>query len=98
MGRRAAIAQIDVENLSKTYTVALRDPGIAGAVRGLFRRRSKEIAALDGVSFALEAGELMGFIGPNGAGKSTTIKILSGILRPTSGVCEIDGPTAWRKT
>ncbi|HEY4943755.1 MAG TPA: ABC transporter ATP-binding protein [Rhizomicrobium sp.] len=89
------MAQINVENLSKTYRVAARDPGIAGAFRGLFRRRHKDIAALDSVSFALEKGELLGFIGPNGAGKSTTIKILSGILRPTSGRCDVGGLVPW---
>jgi ABC-2 type transport system ATP-binding protein len=89
------MAQIKVENLGKTYRVATRDPGIAGAVRGLFRRQNREIVALDHVSFALEKGELLGFIGPNGAGKSTTIKILSGILRPTSGRCEVDGLVPW---
>jgi ABC-2 type transport system ATP-binding protein len=77
--------QILVEDLVKTYRVAERDPGLAGSLRGLVRRRWREIHALAGVTFALEAGELMGFIGPNGAGKSTTVKILSGILRPTSG-------------
>src|SRR6476661_6247931 len=86
-----AMAQITVEDLSKRYTIAQRDPGILGAVRGLVRRRMKEIVALDEVSFALERGELLGFIGPNGAGKSTTIKILSGILRPSSGRVEIEG-------
>ncbi|HEX4301195.1 MAG TPA: ABC transporter ATP-binding protein [Rhizomicrobium sp.] len=89
------MAQINVENLSKTYRIAARDPGIGGAFRGLFRRRHKEIVALDTVSFALEKGELLGFIGPNGAGKSTTIKILSGILRPTSGRCEVGGLVPW---
>ena len=89
------MAQIEVENLSKTYSVATRDPGIAGAMRGLFARRHKQIVALDRVSFALERGELLGFIGPNGAGKSTTIKILSGILRPSGGRCEVDGRVPW---
>ncbi|HXC56541.1 MAG TPA: ABC transporter ATP-binding protein [Rhizomicrobium sp.] len=91
------MAQISVENLSKTYRVAARDPGLAGAFRGLFRRRHREIAALDSVSFALEKGELLGFIGPNGAGKSTTIKILSGILRPTAGSCVVDGLVPWEQ-
>jgi viologen exporter family transport system ATP-binding protein len=91
------MAQIGVENLSKTYRVAARDPGLAGAFRGLFRRRHKEIVALDAVSFALEKGELLGFIGPNGAGKSTTIKILSGILRPTAGRCVVDGRVPWEQ-
>jgi len=89
------MAQITVENLGKIYRVAARDPGLAGAFRGLFRRRHKEVVALDRVSFSLERGELLGFIGPNGAGKSTTIKILSGILRPSAGRCEVDGLVPW---
>ncbi|MBV9046026.1 MAG: ABC transporter ATP-binding protein [Alphaproteobacteria bacterium] len=89
------MAQITVENLGKIYRIAARDPGIGGAFRGLFHRRMKEIVALDQVSFSLEPGELLGFIGPNGAGKSTTIKILSGILRPTSGHCEVGGLVPW---
>ena len=89
------MAQITVENLGKIYHVATRDPGVAGALRGLFHRRRKNIVALDGVSFALEKGELLGFIGPNGAGKSTTIKILSGILRPSSGRCSVGGLVPW---
>ena len=83
--------QIVVENLTKRYRVAERDAGAFGALKGLFVRRSRIIEALDRVSFSLEAGELLGFIGPNGAGKSTTIKILSGILRPTSGRVEVGG-------
>jgi ABC-2 type transport system ATP-binding protein len=95
MGRADMTAQINLENLSKSYRVAVRDPGVAGAFRGLFRRRAREVVALDRVSFALEPGELLGFIGPNGAGKSTTIKILSGILRPSSGHCEVGGLVPW---
>ena len=87
--------QILVDGLSKRFRVAVRDPGLAGALRGLVRRRTREILALDHVSFSLEGGELLGLIGPNGAGKSTTIKILSGILRPTSGRCVIDGIVPW---
>ncbi|HJW42011.1 MAG TPA: ABC transporter ATP-binding protein [Rhizomicrobium sp.] len=89
------MAQIRVENLSKTYRVGVRDPGLAGAFRGLFRRRQRNVVALDSVSFTLEAGELLGFIGPNGAGKSTMIKILSGILRPSAGICEVAGQAPW---
>ncbi|MEI9991072.1 MAG: ABC transporter ATP-binding protein [Rhizomicrobium sp.] len=89
------MAQIKVENLGKIYRVAVRDPGLVGAFRGLFRRQHKEVVALDSVSFALEEGEFLGFVGPNGAGKSTTIKILSGILRPTSGRCEVGGLVPW---
>jgi len=91
------MSQILVDGLSKRFRVAVRDPGIAGALRGLVRREMREVAALDNVSFALEKGELLGLIGPNGAGKSTTIKILSGILRPTAGRCEIDGLVPWRE-
>ena len=83
--------QILVEQLAKRYSVAERDPGLGGAVRGIFRRRHRTVEALKDVSFSLEAGELLGFIGPNGAGKSTTIKILSGILRPDGGRVEVGG-------
>jgi ABC-2 type transport system ATP-binding protein len=87
--------QILVDDLTKRFHVAVRDPGLAGAFRGLVRRRSREIVALDRIGFSLERGELLGLIGPNGAGKSTLIKILSGILRPTSGRCEVDGIVPW---
>jgi ABC-2 type transport system ATP-binding protein len=89
--------QILVEELSKTYRIAERDPGAMGAVRGLIHRRWRYVEALKSVSFGIEQGELVGLIGPNGAGKSTTIKILSGILEPTSGRCEVDGLTPWRQ-
>src|SRR5580658_3368657 len=89
--------QILVEELSKTYRIAERDAGAMGAVKGLIQRRWRTIEALDRVSFQLERGELVGLIGPNGAGKSTTIKILSGILEPTSGRCEVDGLVPWRQ-
>jgi ABC-2 type transport system ATP-binding protein len=85
--------QILVEALVKNYRISERDPGVLGALRGLLRRRYRTVSALQGVSFSLERGELLGFIGPNGAGKSTTIKILSGILRPDGGRVEVDGLT-----
>ena len=89
--------QILVEDLTKRFRVAVRDPGLMGAARGLLRRRSREVVALDRVNFKLERGELVGLIGPNGAGKSTLIKILSGILRPSDGRCEIDGLVPWQE-
>jgi ABC-2 type transport system ATP-binding protein len=84
MGGRA-VSQIWVEDLTKTFCVAERRAGLTGPFIGLLKRRYREVQALDGVDFRIEAGELIGYIGPNGAGKSTTIKVLSGILVPTSG-------------
>ena len=88
--------QIVVDNLEKRFRIAERRPGLLGAFSSLVRRRYREVAALHGVSFTIEAGELVGYIGPNGAGKSTTIKILSGILTPSGGRCEIDGRVPWQ--
>jgi ABC-2 type transport system ATP-binding protein len=87
--------QIVVENLCKTFRIAERDPGFWGAVRGLAARRYRDVAAVRDISFSLDEGELVGYIGPNGAGKSTTVKILSGILVPDSGRCEVLGFSPW---
>ena len=89
--------QIVVEDLVKTYRIAERAPGLWGSVRGLAWRRHRELRALDGISFSIEAGELVGYIGPNGAGKSTTVKTLSGILVPDSGRCAVLGRVPWRE-
>ena len=89
------MSQIVVESLWKRFQVAERKPGFVGALRGVFSRSYRDINALRNVGFSVEAGELVGYIGPNGAGKSTTIKILSGILVPSSGKCEINGVTPW---
>src|SRR4051794_17759532 len=89
--------QIVVENLSKTFQVAERAPGLWGAVRGLVRRRHREVRALEGVTFSIEPGELVGYIGPNGAGKSTTLKVLAGILVPSAGVCQVMGRVPWQE-
>lgn len=87
--------QIFVENLHKTYRIAERQPGLSGAVRGLFHRKYRTVRALNGISFNLKKGELVGYIGPNGAGKSTTVKVLSGILVPDSGSCSVLGRVPW---
>ncbi|MGN0478684.1 MAG: ATP-binding cassette domain-containing protein [Hominenteromicrobium sp.] len=87
---------IQVEHLRKTFRVAKRSAGFGNAVKALFSREYEEIRALDDVSFRIEDGETVGYIGPNGAGKSSTIKILSGILTPDSGVCLVDGRIPWK--
>src|SRR6202020_1235492 len=66
-----------------------------GAVRGLFHREYKEVRAVDGVSFSIEPGEMVAFLGPNGAGKTTTLKMLSGLIYPTSGTATVLGFTPW---
>ena len=91
------MSQIVVEELKKSFQVAERAPGIWGALRGVVQRRYRTVDALDGVSFSIEPGELVGYIGPNGAGKSTTVKVISGILVPDSGRCEILGRIPWKQ-
>lgn len=82
---------ITVKNLSKRFTLRKRKAGILGSLQGLFIAEKEEIVAVDNISFSLKRGELAGYLGPNGAGKSTTIKMLTGILYPTSGKIEING-------
>ena len=86
---------IKVSNISKTFKVAKRQSGFKNVVKSFFNREYKIINAISDVSFSIEKGEIVGYIGPNGAGKSTTIKILSGILTPTSGSCKIGKFTPW---
>ncbi|NMB47043.1 MAG: ATP-binding cassette domain-containing protein [Firmicutes bacterium] len=91
------MAQIVVRDLTKTFKVAKRKAGLGNALRGLIKREYTPVHALDGVSFEIEEGELVGYLGPNGAGKSTTVKILSGILVPDGGVCRIRGRVPWQE-
>ena len=85
------------EDLTKVYVSHQRDPGIAGAVRSLFTRKRQEVLAADRINVRIEEGELVGFLGPNGAGKTTTLKMLSGILYPTSGRAEVLGFVPWER-
>lgn len=82
---------ISVENLSKTYRTFDRSQGLRGAIVDFFHRNYRDVRAVDSISFSIEPGELVGYIGPNGAGKSTTIKMLTGILLPTSGRISVSG-------
>ncbi len=87
---------ITVEHISKSFRVSRRSAGMKEALRVLWKRQYDTIRALHDISFTIRDGEMVGYIGPNGAGKSSTIKILSGILTPDSGRCEINGRCPWR--
>lgn len=86
---------IRVQQLSKTYQVPEREGGFGAAVRSFFKRKYKEVKAVQQVDFAIEQGEVVGFLGPNGAGKTTTLKMLSGLLHPTGGSADVLGFTPW---
>jgi len=81
--------------LSKTYDVKVRDPGIKGALAALARPRYRKVRAVDAVSFAIERGDAVAFLGPNGAGKTTTLKMLTGLLFPSAGRAEVAGCDPW---
>src|SRR4051812_9215759 len=82
---------IEIKRLGKIYRVHKRPPGMAAALRSVFRRKYESVQALDDLTFSIGAGERVGFLGPNGAGKTTTLKILSGLLHPTSGQVTVAG-------
>jgi ABC-2 type transport system ATP-binding protein len=86
---------IQVNNLSKTYQVPEREGGFGAAVRSFFKRKYKDVKAVQEVNFKITRGEVVGFLGPNGAGKTTTLKMLSGLLHPTSGSANVLGFTPW---
>ncbi|MBO4266864.1 MAG: ATP-binding cassette domain-containing protein [Lachnospiraceae bacterium] len=93
------MTMIDVKNLSKDYMIKRKGAGLSGALKGLVTRNTDVVHAVKDLSFHIDEGEIVGFIGPNGAGKSTTIKMMSGILTPTSGSVLIGGEdiTKYRK-
>src|SRR5713226_7481104 len=86
---------IQATGLTKVYRVSQKQPGFFGSLRGLIRRQTKEVRAVDGVSFTIEPGEMVAFLGPNGAGKTTTLKMLSGLIYPSSGAATVLGFTPW---
>jgi ABC-2 type transport system ATP-binding protein len=82
---------ITVKNLTKVYPVAIKEPGLRGTLSHFFRRAYRRVAAVQDVSFEIEAGEIVGFLGPNGAGKTTTLKMLTGLIHPSSGHVSVAG-------
>ena len=86
---------IVVDRLSKTYQVPEREGGFGAAVRSFFKRKYKDVKAVQQVDFRIAQGEIVGFLGPNGAGKTTTLKMLSGLLHPTGGKANVLGFTPW---
>jgi ABC-2 type transport system ATP-binding protein len=88
---------IHVENVVKEFRTPKRQPGLIGGLRTLFTSEYTVKRAVDSISFSVDEGELIGYIGPNGAGKSTTIKMLTGILTPTTGTVEVAGLVPWRR-
>jgi ABC-2 type transport system ATP-binding protein len=88
---------IEVQGLTKSFRTYKKEPGFAGAVRGLFHRKFEQVTAVKDVTFNIEEGELVGFLGSNGAGKTTTLKMLAGLLYPTSGSARVLGYTPWNR-
>lgn len=84
---------VETHQLRKTYVSNKKEPGVAGGIKALFSREKTEVQAVKGVDLSIEQGELVGFLGPNGAGKTTTLKMLSGILYPSSGEAKVLGFT-----
>ncbi len=88
---------IKVSGLKKYFKVAQKAEGLSGSLQSLFNRKFKEVKAVDDISFDIKSGEMVAFLGPNGAGKTTTLKMLSGILYPTSGTVQVLGFTPWNR-
>jgi ABC-2 type transport system ATP-binding protein len=88
---------IHIRNLCKTYIVTEREAGVVAALQSLVRRHTEQVIAVDGLTFDVAPGEIIGFLGPNGAGKTTTLKMLSGLLHPTAGEVTVLGHVPWRR-
>src|SRR5436189_1463959 len=88
---------IEVQGLTKSFRTYKKNPGLSGAIKGLFHREYEMTIAVKDVSFSIEEGELVGFLGPNGAGKTTTLKMLSGLLYPTAGSARVLGYVPWER-
>lgn len=92
-----AMSLIEIKNLRKSYRVYQKKEGLGASLRGLFKREYKEVDAVRGIDLTVEKGELVAFLGPNGAGKTTTLKLLSGVISPTSGEARVMGFVPWER-
>ena len=95
MSQQSPVIQID--DLSKIYRVPEREAGVVAAMRSLFKRKTRDVRAVDEISFSVNEGEIVGFLGPNGAGKTTTLKMLAGLLHPTGGRATVLGFRPWER-
>jgi len=91
------MAIIELRNLAKSYRVYQKKEGLTASVRGLFRRQYREVRAVRGIDLDVDQGEFVAFLGPNGAGKTTTLKLLSGVINPTSGTASVMGHVPWKR-
>ncbi len=88
---------IEIQNLAKSYLVYQKQEGVMASLRGLFKREYRSVEAVKGIDLTVEQGEFVAFLGPNGAGKTTTLKLLSGVITPTSGAATVMGFVPWKR-
>ena len=91
-----AMPVIELDRLSKSYQSHIKELGLRGSIKSLVRRQNRQTEAVRQASFSIQEGELVGFLGPNGAGKTTTLKMLSGLLHPSSGMATVAGYVPWQ--
>jgi ABC-2 type transport system ATP-binding protein len=91
------MAIIEIDSLAKSYRIYQKQEGLLASVRGLFHRQYRDVQAVRGIDLRVDAGEFVAFLGPNGAGKTTTLKLLSGVINPTSGTARVMGFVPWHR-